>query len=76
MTGRMRRTAILGIRAAIMVMGLGMRSAFAADASAPESGEAIFIVQIIVLLVCGRLLSEAMQRIGQPAVTGQLIAGI
>jgi Kef-type K+ transport system membrane component KefB/nucleotide-binding universal stress UspA family protein len=31
---------------------------------------------IIALLVCGRLAGEIMQRIGQPAVMGQLIAGI
>jgi hypothetical protein len=35
-----------------------------------------FLAQIIALLVCGRLLGELMQRVGQPAVMGQLIAGI
>jgi Kef-type K+ transport system membrane component KefB len=50
----------------------------AAPAVEPQwaSPEAIFLSEIIVLLVCGRLLGEAMQRIGQPAVMGQLIAGI
>jgi len=50
----------------------------AAPAAEPQwaSPEAIFLSEIIVLLVCGRLLGEAMQRIGQPAVMGQLIAGI
>src|SRR5260370_15581668 len=50
----------------------------AARAAEPQwaSPEAIFLSEIIVLLVCGRLLGEAMQRIGQPAVMGQLIAGI
>src|SRR5262252_1809121 len=38
--------------------------------------ETLFIAQIVVLLVVGRLLGEAMQRIGQPAVMGQLLAGI
>jgi Kef-type K+ transport system membrane component KefB/nucleotide-binding universal stress UspA family protein len=38
--------------------------------------ERIFLAQIVLLLVCGRLLGELMQRIGQPAVMGQLIAGI
>ena len=32
--------------------------------------------QIIALLFCGRLMGELMQRIGQPSVMGQLIAGI
>ena len=38
--------------------------------------EALFLAQIVLLLVVGRLMGEAMQRIGQPAVMGQLIAGI
>ena len=33
--------------------------------------EALFIAQVVVLLLVGRLLGEAMQRIGQPAVMGQ-----
>src|SRR5215470_12153126 len=38
--------------------------------------EVVFLAQIILLLVTGRVLGEAMLRIGQPAVMGQLIAGI
>ena len=38
--------------------------------------EALFLAQIVLLLLVGRLMGEAMQRIGQPAVLGQLIAGI
>src|SRR5262249_33070326 len=38
--------------------------------------EVVFLAQIILLLVTGRGLGEAMLRIGQPAVIGQLIAGI
>jgi Kef-type K+ transport system membrane component KefB/nucleotide-binding universal stress UspA family protein len=54
-------------------------SALAADQQADRASgntEALFIVQIVLLLLVGRLLGEAMQRIGQPAVIGQLIAGI
>src|SRR6266568_4059696 len=40
------------------------------------SSEALFLAQIVLLLLVGRLLGEAMQRIGQPAVIGQLIAGV
>jgi Kef-type K+ transport system membrane component KefB/nucleotide-binding universal stress UspA family protein len=40
------------------------------------ASESLFIAQIIVLLLVGRLLGEAMQRIGQPAVMGQLLAGV
>ncbi|MBV8131736.1 MAG: cation:proton antiporter [Alphaproteobacteria bacterium] len=45
-------------------------------ASQASSSEAVFLCQIILLLVSGRLLGEAMLRMGQPAVIGQLIAGI
>jgi Kef-type K+ transport system membrane component KefB/nucleotide-binding universal stress UspA family protein len=44
--------------------------------TATGNAEALFIVQIVLLLLVGRLLGEAMQRIGQPAIIGQLIAGI
>ena len=37
--------------------------------------EALFLAQIVLLLLVGRLMGEAKQRIGQPAVMGQLIAG-
>ncbi|MFI5015669.1 MAG: cation:proton antiporter [Hyphomicrobiales bacterium] len=40
------------------------------------ASEALFLAQIVLLLLVGRLTAEAMQRIGQPAVMGQLIAGI
>src|SRR5260370_22353992 len=46
----------------------------AADGTQPS--EAVFIAQIVVLLVCRRLLGEGMQRLGQPAVLGQLHARI
>jgi Kef-type K+ transport system membrane component KefB/nucleotide-binding universal stress UspA family protein len=53
-------------------------NALAAGQSDRGSGttEALFVVQIVLLLLVGRLLGEAMQRIGQPAVIGQLIAGM
>jgi Kef-type K+ transport system membrane component KefB len=37
---------------------------------------AVFIAQLVVLLVGGRLVGELMQRIGQPPVVGQIIAGV
>jgi len=36
----------------------------------------IYISQIVVLLIAGRVAGESMQRIGQPPVIGQIIAGI
>jgi Kef-type K+ transport system membrane component KefB/nucleotide-binding universal stress UspA family protein len=37
---------------------------------------AIFIAQLVVLLAGGRLGGELMQRLGQPAATGQILAGV
>src|SRR5215213_1389974 len=52
----------------------------AADALAAEAAkgpsEVVFLFQLVVLLLFGRLLGELMQKVGQPSVMGQLIAGI
>ena len=37
---------------------------------------AIFVAQLILLLFVGRFLGEGMSRIGQPAIFGQLVAGV
>src|SRR5215467_1397290 len=50
--------------------------AWAAEEGRKGSSEAIFIVEIVVLMLVGRLLGEAMLRLRQPAVMGQLIAGL
>ncbi len=51
--------------------------AFAAEGQkAAHPSEGLFLVQIIVLVVSGRLLGELMVRIGQPSIMGQIIAGI
>src|SRR6266568_7626082 len=50
-----------------------------AEADSPTSGkpsEFIFIVQIVLLIAVGRGLGEIMQRIGQPSVIGELLAGL
>ena len=39
-------------------------------------GEVLLLVQIALLLLVGRGLGEVMQRMGQPAVIGQLLAGL
>jgi Kef-type K+ transport system membrane component KefB/nucleotide-binding universal stress UspA family protein len=51
-------------------------AAFAADGAASVSSEAIFIAELGLLLLVGRLMGEAAQRLGQPAVMGQLIGGL
>jgi Kef-type K+ transport system membrane component KefB/nucleotide-binding universal stress UspA family protein len=50
--------------------------ALAAGDTGQGPSEVIFIAQILALMVVGRLLGEAMLHIGQPAVMGQLIAGL
>src|SRR5260370_20263569 len=48
----------------------------AAAATHGEQRATIFFAQVLLLIAVGRLLGEWMQRIGQPAVIGQLLAGI
>ena len=48
----------------------------AAAAGHGEQRATIFFAQVLLLIAVGRLLGEWMQRIGQPAVIGQLLAGI
>jgi hypothetical protein len=54
--------AVLG--AVIFVPSL---AAYAADGHPLGPSEIIFLCPVITLLVCGRLMDELMQRIGQPA---------
>jgi Kef-type K+ transport system membrane component KefB/nucleotide-binding universal stress UspA family protein len=46
------------------------------DRMAADHTLAIFAAELILLLLCGRLLGELMNRIGQPALFGQLLAGV
>ena len=50
--------------------------AMAADGASSGGSETIFVAELGVLLLVGRLMGEAAQRIGQPAVMGQLIGGL
>jgi len=45
-------------------------------ASGSGRSEAILVADVVLLMVVGRLLGEGMQRLGQPALMGQLLAGI
>ena len=54
---------------------LSASGAYAADAG-KASNEISFLVALLALVLVGRLLGEAMNRIGQPSVMGQLFAGI
>ena len=50
--------------------------ALAADSGSRSASQALFIGELALLLVVGRLMGEAVQRIGQPSVMGQLIGGL
>jgi len=60
---------------ALAALLLSAVPAWCAEGKAAAS-EGMLIGQIILLIMVGRLLGEAMLRIGQPAVMGQLIAGL
>lgn len=65
------------VPAALAALTLATVPALAATAGVVKGpSEVVFIAQILALMVVGRLLGEAMIRIGQPAVMGQLIAGL
>jgi Kef-type K+ transport system membrane component KefB len=57
-------------------LALATGGAFAAEGAKSGASEVIFLAQLIVLMVVGRLLGEAMNRIGQPSVMGMLLGGI
>jgi Kef-type K+ transport system membrane component KefB/nucleotide-binding universal stress UspA family protein len=68
--------ALIHRRFSLPILGVTpVTAAFAAEAGKGPS-DAIFIGAIVVLMLVGRLLGEAMVRLGQPAVMGQLIAGL
>lgn len=67
----MRRTLVA---AGLLLVPAAVLAAGAPAKSGPS--EVLFLAQVLVLLLIGRALGEVMQRIGQPAVMGQLIAGI
>jgi hypothetical protein len=55
---------------------LAASPAWAAEGGGKGASDAIFIAQLVVLMLVGRLLGEAMSRLRQPSVMGQLIAGL
>ncbi len=61
--------------AAIGLLVVSATTARAAEGSAGPS-EAVFVVQLVLLMLVARLLGEAMLRIRQPAIMGQLMAGL
>ncbi len=67
------------ILAAVVAVFAAVDPASAASAGGSGSAagsETLFVVEIGILLLVGRLMGEAAQRIGQPPVMGQLIGGL
>jgi len=73
---RASRGAMLPIYGLCLTLALTSTALAAPEGAQTDPSEALFIAQIVLLLLVGRLLGEVMQRIGQPAVIGQLIAGV
>lgn len=67
---------ILAPSAALWMWVFAFPALAAGKEAATEPSEALFLLQIIVLVVSGRLLGELMVRIGQPSIMGQIIAGV
>jgi Kef-type K+ transport system membrane component KefB/nucleotide-binding universal stress UspA family protein len=61
---------------ALCIMLLSSPALAAANTKTGSPSEALFLVQIVILVVVGRLLGELMVRIGQPSIMGQIIGGI
>ena len=61
---------------AIAALAFGANIAWAAEGSQSGPSEVVFLAQLVLLMVVGRLLGEAMNRIGQPSVMGMLLGGI
>jgi len=60
----------------LVVLFGGVSIAFAAERNTSGSSEAIFFAELGILLLVGRGLGELMQKLGQPAVMGQLLGGL
>jgi Kef-type K+ transport system membrane component KefB/nucleotide-binding universal stress UspA family protein len=72
----LRLAGLAGTLFVLAVMLTGVNPAVAAGDARSHASEPLFIAQIVVLLGFGRLLGEAMQRLGQPAIMGQLLTGL
>jgi Kef-type K+ transport system membrane component KefB/nucleotide-binding universal stress UspA family protein len=71
---------VLGLFLVVILAGHAFAASHGAAAGNGSSGtgraEGLLVAEILLLLVVGRVLGEGMQRIGQPALMGTLLAGI
>src|ERR1700680_5199017 len=70
------RRCLLWLCALAAPLALAIAPAIAAEEAHKGPSYVLFIAQILALMIVGRLLGEAMIRLRQPAVMGQLIAGL
>jgi Kef-type K+ transport system membrane component KefB/nucleotide-binding universal stress UspA family protein len=75
-TARRRRAAYALGAFALVAGAFGAGPAAAASSPGALDAPTLFIIQFTLLLLFGRLFGEAAQRLGQPAVIGQLLCGI
>jgi len=75
-TIRIRMPWLSALSIALALVVASCLAAYAAEPGQKGSSEAVFVAEIVALMLVGRLLGEAMLRIGQPAVMGQLIGGL
>lgn len=67
----------MGSPAMPMAGGVTGKNAAAGNGSSGTGrAEGLLIAEIVLLLVAGRILGEAMQRLGQPQLMGNLLAGL
>lgn len=69
-----RHAALLVLGTTLFALVALMVPARAAEGGGPS--EVTFIIQVLILVAAGRVCGEIAQRLGQPAVMGQLIAGL
>jgi Kef-type K+ transport system membrane component KefB/nucleotide-binding universal stress UspA family protein len=74
--GLRQLTVRLAVRSVAVLAAALPAVAFAAAGTTTDSSEFLLLAQIATLILVGRLLGEFMQRIGQPAVIGQLLGGV
>jgi Kef-type K+ transport system membrane component KefB/nucleotide-binding universal stress UspA family protein len=56
--------------------GMGKDKVAGNGSSSSGHSESLLIAEIVLLLLTGRILGEVMQRLGQPALMGNLLAGL
>ena len=74
--GRTVALPYLSILVVLIVAVSGAIPALAAEGGSRAASQVLFITELALLLIVGRLMGEAALRLGQPSVMGQLIGGL